>query len=84
MCNYVSVTVDFSNFGLDNMDLKVPIHFTISQLISILVNVKKIESSINDRYINSAIARVSSQYISSVQTLADCNVKDGEILYLLA
>lgn len=84
MCKYVCVTIDFSYFGLNCQEYKVPVHFTISQLMSILVGMQQVESFISDKNIDSAIARVSSQYISSVQTLEECNIQNGEILYLLA
>lgn len=78
-----NITIDFSSYGGNRVDLKIPFHMKTRDLINELSSIYGYSELQDELQLQSFKALLSNKFISNKETLLDANIKNGEILLII-
>lgn len=78
---HVNVTVDFSGWGKNTYDLRIPLQISVKQLLLNLMETLKIEQ--RDRSLSALKITTKDILVTDEDSLMDYPITDGDILKVL-
>lgn len=78
---HINVTIDFSNWGADQYDLRIPVHQPIKPLLINLIETLKID--VANQALFALKVPTKNLLLSDDDSLLDYPVTDGDILIVL-